>query len=107
VINTRNVENIVQRQLVELNDVDKEEPAKEYMGRNGNASEEESGESYPESFLGSHNDLAARHIDLRLSGECAGVAQLAKINRVEDGSHPTRSTLLLRCCIAGRHALLL
>jgi hypothetical protein len=46
VINTRNVENIVQRQLVELNDVDKEEPAKEYMGRNGNASEEESGECY-------------------------------------------------------------
>jgi hypothetical protein len=48
---TRNVENIVQRQLVELNDVDKEEPTKEFMRRNGNASEEESGECYPEYIL--------------------------------------------------------
>jgi hypothetical protein len=56
---TRNVEDRIKRELIQLHAINKKEPTKEFVGRKRKAAKEEGGEHHPEIICRARNDLIA------------------------------------------------
>ena len=98
---TGDVKNRVGSELMQLQSIDKKQPAKKIVGRKRKAAENEVKEHYPPSSLRARFHLVAGDLSLRARRQQSVLPQLAQIGGGALGSLPAND-LLLRAGGAGR-----